>query len=99
MTIKSRAEFDDTVAGSGPYTMRVTYTQLQLLGALLHITSLGKTTYPQAAYELSTTVEDLMGDPDFGSDSFKAVHPKIVITNYDTNTSQHFDGGDAEIKV
>jgi hypothetical protein len=102
VTIKSRPDvevYDEFTAGNGKYCVKMTFEQLQLLGSFLHFTSLGTRGYAKVAYDLTDLVSTLMNDQDFTSDSFKAVDPMIIIHDYDANTSQLFNGEDAEIKV
>lgn len=60
MKITSRPE--DMVSGEGPYVIRMTYEQLQYIGALLMITRLGDGLYKEAAFDLMNTIEEIFDD-------------------------------------
>lgn len=89
MKIVSRPE--DQVAGEGPYSMRLSFEELELLAALLYVIRIGDDVYQHAALQLLTTVEELSdGDQNFLEDSANIVNMQFsVIDDDDDIIEQH----------
>lgn len=60
MKLASRPE--ESVIGSGPYAIKLTFEQLQLISSVLYVTRLGTGQYQEAAFELLNTITDAFGD-------------------------------------
>lgn len=89
MKIVSRPE--DQVAGEGPYSMRLSFEELELLAALLYVIRIGDGIYQDAALQLLTTVEELSdGDHEFLEDSANIVNLTVsVLDDDDDIIEQH----------
>jgi hypothetical protein len=79
MKIQSRPE--EAVAGSGEFTLRMSFEELQLIGTLMYITRLGVgSVYKQAAAKLLDTITEIFDD-DFFDESAMDVDLHISITS------------------
>ena len=72
MKICSRPQ-EDTL-GEGQFTLKVDMAELELIGALVYVTRLGRgAPYKEAAYKLMTALEDEFG-VDFTEDAANSVN-------------------------
>ena len=99
--IRTRPTEEDYIVGKGPYLIRMTMEQLQLISALMYITTLGGSSeYATAAYQLMTTIdEELMLDQDFGMNSFNEINFNVSIHDYDADTKQTYPAEVVSIDV
>lgn len=100
MTIHTRPSTAgaSNVQGTGPITIRVTATQLELMASLLFITKLGVRPYEQAAFELLTTIEEVLGQ-DIAADSFMVVAPEFDVIDDNCNVVATYEAENITIRV
>lgn len=80
---------NETAVGEGDYLLRMSYEQLQYIGALVYNTRLGDGKYKEAAYEIVTSLEQLFDD-DFIQDASADVNMRITIEdNYGNPVAEH----------
>lgn len=98
MIISSRPSFDTSAIGPGPYLLALNLDQLELVAALISLVRLGQGhKYREAAYELSTMLDEVAGDLDFTFAAFNKVDPHVTI---DTLTGEEtYPASDATIEV
>lgn len=85
MKIFSRPE--SVVAGSGNYTIKMDFEELQLIAAVLFITRLGSgSPYRDAALKLLTTLEQGLFDSDFTAEAGDDVDLSISVLSDDGDT-------------
>lgn len=79
--IKTRKHDSVVVHGSGPVFIALTPSELELMGALLSLVSLGHNHYQEAALKLLNTIVSATGDPEFPNFALDEVMPEIVVLN------------------
>lgn len=90
---------DETVAGSGPYTLRMDFNELQLIGALMYVTRLGSgSEYREAAHKIINTIEDMFGG-DFLDDASSDVNMCVSLVDDDDDTIEQYHNSIIVIEV
>jgi hypothetical protein len=96
MKISSRPENEGM--GSGPYSLNLTYEELEYIAALLYVTRLGTEVYKTAAFNLLNAIEDGCG-PDFVETAAGSVCAAVSILDDDGEVTQEIDSDHFCIEV
>jgi hypothetical protein len=97
MKIQSRPE--TAVAGSGEFTLRMSFEELQLIATLMYVTRLGSgSVYRVAAAKLLDTISDIFGD-DFFEESSNDINLHISITGDDDDIIEQIASSHIIIEV
>lgn len=67
-------------SGTGPYTVNMTFEEVQLIGALMYVTRLGFGLYAEAAARLLNSLDNMF-DQDFAAESAQDVQMTVSIVD------------------
>lgn len=98
--IRTRLSPDDVIAGSGRYTISMTYEEAQVIGAFLYLVNMGPGVFQTSAMKLLETLEEVTSDSDFGGTSLRDVGPCFNVHDEETyNVISMVDGAYISVAV